>query len=136
MEMDELKNMWDKGIELPKEERNLTKMILTGKNGPLTVLEKKTWIAFCIFPFVGLLFAGTFFDHPLARHSLAMWLLFATLFVEFGFSIFNLVTLRKMRDAQGSIRENLLSRINMLGQRFQLFLQIYIALYLLMVVLL
>lgn len=136
MEMDELKNMWDQGTNLPKQKNNLSEMLSTDKHNPLLMLEKKTWIAFWIFPLVGLLFAGTFFEHALARHSLVMWLLFATLFAEFIFTVFNLITFRQMQNAQGSIRENLLNRINILSQRFQVFLQIYIAMYLLMAVLL
>lgn len=136
MEMDELKTLWDKGIDLSKSNNDLSETKWADKSGPLAMLEKKNWIAFWLFPLAALLFAGTFVEHSLARHSLAMWLLLAILFAEFVFTIFNLITLKGMRNTQGSIRKNLLNRINMLGERFQLFLLIYVALYLVMAVLL
>ena len=65
-----------------------------------------------------------------------MWLLLFILFTELLFSVFNLFVIKKIRNAQGNIRENLVIRIHLLRKVFKQFLRVYISLYVLMAVLL
>jgi len=136
MEIDDLKKSWDEAFPPAAMGNKIPEMILEHKQSPLAMLEKKTKIALWIFPFVAILFAGTFYDHPLVRHSPAMWLLFFILFTEFLFSVFNLFVIRKIRNTEGNIRENLVNRIQLLRKGFNWFLKVYISLYVIMVVLL
>lgn len=136
MEIDELKQLWQHGALHATSSSEFK--IVTGKpnQGPLATLKRKTVMAIGIFPLVALLFAGTFYDHPAARQSAAMWLLLGILFVEFVFSLYNLAVINKLQHVQGNIRENVTSRINILKRSLKLFLNLYVSLYVLMAVLL
>jgi phosphatidylglycerophosphate synthase len=136
MEIDDLKKSWDEAFPPAAMGNNIPELILMHKQSPLAILEKKTKIAIWIFPFVGILFTGAFYDHPIVRHSPAMWLLLFILFIEFLYSVFNLFVIKKMRNAQGNIRENLVIRIHLLRKVFTQFLAVYISLYVLMAILL
>lgn len=136
MEIDDLQKNWDEGFTTGATPGSILEIIVRQKNSPLTVLEKKTKFAIWIFPFAGLLFAGTFIDHSLARHSPVIWLLLFILFAEFVFSLLNLSIIKKIQNGQGNVRKNLASRIKALGKGFKQFLIFYISLYVLMVMLL
>lgn len=136
MELDELRDMWAKSATQPTAiNYNITELIYRDAKGPLVTLEKKFKAALYIFPFVVLLFGGTFISQG-TNQSVLMWLLFSILFIEFLFSLFNYITIKQIQQPAGNIKDNLLKRVFLLQQRNNNYLYLHVALYMLMAILL
>ncbi len=136
MELDELRDMWAKSATQPSViNYNITELIYRDAKGPLAILEKKFKAALYIFPFVVLLFGGTFISNGTTQ-SVIMWLLFSILFIEFLFSLFNYITVKQIQQPAGNIKENLLKRVFLLQQRNHNYMYLHVGLYTLMAALL
>lgn len=136
MELDELRDMWAKSATRPTATNyNITELIYRDAKSPLAMLEKKFKAALYIFPFVVILFAGTFISNG-ANQSVIMWLLFSILFIEFAFSLFNYITIKQIQQPAGNIKDNLLKRVFLLQQRNHNYLYLHVGLYMLMAALL
>ena len=136
MELEELRDMWAKSATRPTAiNYNITELIYRDAKGPLATLEKKFKAALYVFPFVALLFGGTFISQG-ANQSVITWLLFSILFIEFLFSLFNYITIKQIQQPAGNIKHNLLKRVFLLQQRNHNYLYLHVGLYTLMAVLL
>jgi len=136
MEINEFKNLFDKNTNQSTIINNdMMTMIYTDTKSPLGTLEKKLRVTLYIFPFVLLLFGGRFLTEG-SRHSPTAWLLFAILFLEFLVSLLNYAVTRKIRKPEGPVKQNLLSRVNLLENRYRWYLMLHHSMILLMAVLL
>lgn len=135
MELDQLKEAWGNAGGAPANS-DIDNIIGRKNNGPLSALEKNYRYAIYIFPFVMVLFAGQFFSKSAAQHSPTSWLLFGILFIEFLVALVNLVTVKKIQNATGNLRDNLLGQLAILRSRYHNYLYIHQALYAVMAVLL
>jgi len=136
MELDELRDMWAKSTIQPTAiNYTVTEVIYRDAKGPLAMLEKKFKAALYIFPFVMILFGGTFISNG-ANQSVITWLLFGILFTEFLFSLFNYITIKQIQQPAGNIKDNLLKRGFLLQQRNHNYLYLHVGLYALMAALL
>jgi hypothetical protein len=137
MELDELKNMWN---SVPDQSSainfNITEMIYLDSKGPLAAFEKSLKITLGIFPFVVIIFAGSFLSQPLAQQSPTRWLLFTNLFIEFLFTLFNYGIVKKIQQPDGNIKQNLLGRVSLLQNIYRKYLFIHQGLYALLAVVL
>jgi hypothetical protein len=137
MELDEFKTLFNTSAGAMKAANyNIMETIYTDSRGPLARLEKNLKITLYIFPFVVILFGGHFLDRASSHQSLTMLLLFAILTIEFLFSLFNYIVVKKLQQPAGNIKQNLLDKISRLKTLYNRYLYIHQGLYLLMAVLL
>jgi hypothetical protein len=135
MELDEFKEMWSRfGEQASPTNDNITEMIYRDSQGPLATFEKNTKFTLFIFPLVAVLFGGVLLSQP--QHSPTMWLLFAILFIEFLFAVFNYGIVKKIGQPQGNVKHDLLRKIAILQNSYRLYLLLNQILYLLMAILL
>ena len=132
MELDEFRDMWAKSATQPSAiNYNIAELIYRDAKGPLAMLEKKFKATLYIFPFVMILFGGTFISNGVDQ-SVITWLLFSILFIEFLFALFNYITVKQIQQPAGNVKDNLLKRAFLLQQRNHNYLHLYIGLYVLM----
>ncbi len=136
MELDGLKDIWNKSTNQSPINNNIMDMIYRDREGPLALLEKKLKITLCIFPVVVILFGGTFLSKSLSQQSPAHWLLFTILFIEFLFSLGNYGIIKQIQQNDGNVRTNLLNKVAILQKRYKIYLFAHQGLYLLLAVLL
>ncbi len=134
MELDELKEMWNRADQITTAGYNVTELIYRDSKSPLAAIEKNLKTALFIFPFVVVLFAGQFLSN--SHQSPTRMLLFAILFIEFLFSLLNYGLVKKMQQPGGNIRENLLTRVSLLQKLCGMYVYVQLGLYALMAVLL
>ena len=136
MELDQFRDMWAKSATQPSAiNYNITELIYRDAKGPLAMLEKKFKATLYIFPFVMILFSGTFISNGV-NQSVITWLLFSILFIEFLFALFNYITVKQIQQPAGNVKDNLLKRAFLLQQRNHNYLHLYVGLYVLMAALL
>ena len=136
MELDEFRDMWAKSATQPSAiNYNITELIYRDAKGPLAMLEKKFKATLYIFPFVMILFGGTFISNGV-NQSVITWLLFSILFIEFLFTLFNYITIKQIQQPAGNVKDNLLKRVFLLQQRNHNYLYLHVGLYTLMAILL
>lgn len=112
MELDEFKQQWDKAAgESRLSNANIMELISNQSSSPLALLERKLKSNFYIFPVAVLVFAGTFISHTTALHNASMWLLFGVLLAEFIFYSFSYSMVKKIQQADGKVKENILNRV-------------------------
>ena len=135
MELDDFKDMWTRSAGSKSTiNYNLTELIYRDSKSPLAMLEKKYRTSIYIFPFVVILFSRHLFAGDANNRHLTTWLLFTILFIEFMFSLFNYLLIKKTQQPAGNIRENLLKRVFLLENRTNNFLYINLGLYILMAI--
>jgi len=136
MELDEFKELYNRSAdERILTDETITDMITQESQGPLAQLQKKTKYTLYLFPLSIIFFAGLFIPALGAReiaHNATMWLLFLALFSEYIVSVLNYFTIKKMQQASGNVRENLLKKMSVLRLRYKLYFILYIALFLMM----
>jgi hypothetical protein len=136
MELDEFKALYNRSAdEQTLTDQNITDMITHESQGPLAQLQKKTKYTLYLFPLSIIFFAGLFIPALGAgeiSHNVPMWLLFFVLFTEYIVSVLNYFTIKKMQQASGNVRENLLKKMSVLRLRYKLYFILYIALFLMM----
>ncbi|MCR8559023.1 hypothetical protein KXD93_15305 [Mucilaginibacter sp. BJC16-A38] len=136
MELDQFKELWAKSTtQTSAVNYNIAEMIYHDSKSPLAALEKKFKASLYIFPFVVVLFAGGFISSGVHQRP-TRYLLFTILFIEFLFSLFNYLTIKKIQQPAGSIKENLIKRVFLLEKRNSTQLYVHLLLYILMAVLL
>ncbi|MES2111755.1 MAG: hypothetical protein V4577_23555 [Bacteroidota bacterium] len=136
MELDEFKDMWTKAEMQPSTiNYNISSMIYTDSKSPLAMIEKRFKAALFMFPLTVVIFGGTFISKG-TNQSVITWLLFAILFIEFLFSLFNYLLIKKIQQPAGNIRENLVKRVYLLEQRTTNYLYLHTGLYVVMAILL
>lgn len=136
MELDEFKDMWAKAAMQPSTVNyNISGLIYTDSKSPLAELEKRFKAGMFMFLLTVFIFGGTFISNR-SNQSITTWLLFTILFIEFLFSLFNYLLVKKMQQPAGNIRENLVKRVYLLERRTANYLYIHTGLYLLMAILL
>ena len=134
MELDELKEIWNRADQTATARYNITELIYRDSKSPLAAIAKNLKAALFIFPFVALLFAGEFLG---SRHqSPTSILLFTILFIEFLFSLLNYGLVKKIQQPGGNIKESLVSRIALLQKLCRGYVYVQAGLYALMAVLL
>ncbi|HEY4325393.1 MAG TPA: hypothetical protein VGN20_15460 [Mucilaginibacter sp.] len=137
MELDEFAALFNTSAgKIKAVNYNIMETIYTDSKGPLAMLEKNLKITLFIFPFVVILFGGSFLNRSPLPQSPTMWLLFAILSIEFLFSLFNYVIVKKIQQPMGNIKENLINKISRLQNLYTRYLYIHQGLYLLMAILL
>src|SRR3569833_1151494 len=136
MELDEFKNMRTKTAIQPSAIKyNISSLVYTDSKSPLAELEKRFKAGMFMFLLTVFIFGGTFISNG-SNQSITTWLLFMILFIEFLFSLFNNLLLKKIQRPTGNIRENLAKRAYLLERRTANYLYIHTGLYLLMAILL
>jgi hypothetical protein len=135
MELDEFKELYNRSAdEKTLTDQNITDMITQESQGPLAQLQKKTKYTLYLFPLSIIFFVSAFIAlgaHEIS-HNVTMWLLFLALFSEYIVSVLNYYTIKKMQQASGNVRENLLKKMNTLRLRYKLYFILYISLFLMM----
>jgi hypothetical protein len=136
MELDDFKDLWAKSARQPTAlNYNITEMIYRDSKGPLAMLERKFKASLYIFPFVVILFTGGFISRGL-QQSYERILLFIILFAGFLFSLINYLTIKKIQQPSGNIKENLIKRVFLLEKRNHTQPYLHLGLYILMAILL
>ena len=136
MELDEFKDMWTKAAIQPSTTNyNISSLIYTGSKSLLAMLEKRFKVALLLFPVTAIIFGGTFISKG-TNQSVITWLLFTILFIEFLFSLFNYLLVKKIQQPAGNIKENLVKRVYLLERRTANYLYVHTGLYVVMAILL
>jgi len=137
MEMEEFKDMVNKSADKAAPKNNdVMKIIYADDKGPLATLEKKLKVTLYIFPFVVVLFCGRFFTKDAMQHISTAWLLYAILSLEFFVSLFNYRVTQKLRRQEGSVKANLMAKVQLLQNRYNWYFRVHNMMILLMAVLL
>jgi hypothetical protein len=137
MEMEEFKDMVNKSADKVTPIHNdVMKIIYTDNRSPLATLEKKLKVTLYIFPFVLVLFCGRLFTKDAMQHISTAWLLFAILSLEFFVSLFNYRVTKKLRRQEGSVKANLMVKVQLLQNRYNWYFRVHNMMMLLMAVLL
>jgi hypothetical protein len=136
MELDGLKDIWNKSTNQLPVNNNIMETIYSDSNSPLALLEKKLKITLGIFPLVVILFGGTFLSKSMAQQSPVTWLLFSIMCIEFLFSLGNYHIVKQIQQHNGTVRANLLGKITILQKRYKTYLFAHQGLYGLLAVLL
>jgi len=136
MELDEFKDMWTKvAIQPSTINYNISSLIYTGSKSPLAMLEKRFKAALLLFPVTAIIFGGTFISKG-TNQSVITWLLFTILLIEFLFSLFNYLLVKKIQQPGGNIKESLVKRVYLLERRTANYLYVHTGLYAVMAILL
>jgi len=134
MELDEFKELCNRSAdEQTLANQNITDMITQESRGPLAQLQKKTKYTLYLFPLSLIFFACLFIPaFGAGGINVPMLLVFFVLFTEYIVSVLNYYTIKKMQQASGNVRENLLKKMNVLRLRYKLYFILYITLFLMM----
>jgi len=135
MELNEFKDMFDKtSNSATQTSPDIAAIIYLDTKGPLATLERKLKLSIYIFAVVVVLFVGNFLFH--GHRALTWYLLYAILFIEFIFSVFQYGVIKQIRSNTGDVKHNLTGKLNLLQKIYQWFLPVHEGLFLLMAVLL
>jgi hypothetical protein len=134
MELDELKEMWNRADQTASANYNVTELIYRDSKSPLAAIERNLKFALLVFPLVAILFTGNFLGS--SHQSPTRILLFAILFIEFLFSLLNYGLIKKIQQPEGDIKTSLLNKVSLLQKLCGLYVYVQLGLYALMVVLL
>lgn len=114
MELDNLKNTWNKAGSRPLN-INIMETITSMPKNPLAQLQRKLKFNFYIFPVVVILFAGHLFSSTSPLHA-STCMLYGVLLTEFIFYAYSYGMVKRLQQAEGPTRVNLLQRVSGLQQ--------------------
>ena len=136
MELDDFKEVYKSYAgEAASANQDIDGMINRESKGPLAVMKKNAGMGLFIYPSAIIFYMGIFsivLGISEVVRSPINWILFAVFFMEFTVSVINYFAIKKLQLAGGTVKDNMLNKVNLLRQVSNTSVLLYIALFCMM----